>query len=130
MYDITKYQIPSLGLIFIGIYVGLDRLVRYVQHLLNPPSHQIGLAAEIVTIGFLFVAVVLISVGKSGFRHKRPVLPLTVLIGVSIFWGTFMVNLYTISTNTQFVTAIRLSVSIIPAVAIYLFCRYTRYWTG
>lgn len=128
MHGINRYQVPSLGLILIGIYLGLSRSVQYVQYLLNPPSHRLGLAAEVVTLGFLLVAGGLIVIGVRGFRYDRPVLRLAVLVGVVIFWGTFVVDLYTISTNTQFVVALGLAVSVVPAVATYFLCRYTDFW--
>jgi len=129
MHSITRYQAPSLGLILIGIYLGLRRLVQYIQYLLNPPSHRLGLAAEVVTLGFLLVSGGLIVTGVRGFRYDRPVLPLVLLVGVIIFWGTFIVDLYAISTNTQLVVALGLAVSVVPAVATYFLCRYTNFWT-
>jgi len=129
MHGINRYQAPSFGLILIGIYLGLSRSVQYVQYLLNPPSHILGIAAEIVTLGFLLVAGGLIVIGLRGFRYNRPVLPLVVLVGVVILWGTFIVDLYAISTNTQFVVALGLSVSIVPAIATYFLCRCTDFWT-
>lgn len=82
-----------------------------------------------VTPGFLLVSSGLIVTGVRSFRYDRPVLPLAALVGVIIFWGTFIVDPYAISTNTRLVVALGLAVSVVPAVATYFLCRYTDFWT-
>ncbi|WP_423999779.1 hypothetical protein ACOZ4I_11885 [Haloarcula salina] len=123
MIDIRRTQLPSIALVLVGLYLGVRRTVAYVQYALDPPSHRLGLLAEIVFLFFLLAAGVLIAIGIRGLRRERLALPTAVLVGVSILWGTFAVDLYSISSNTQFVVTLGLTVSTVPAVATYLFFR-------
>ena len=83
MNNVSKHQLPSVALILVGLYLGLRRTLTYVQYISNPPSHRLGLLAEFILIGFLFVSCIFVGIGIRGLRRERFALPLAVLVGVS-----------------------------------------------
>lgn len=123
MIDVHRTQLPSTALVLIGLSLAVQRTVVYVQYALDPPSHRLGLLAELVFLFFLLASGSLVAIGVRGLRRERIALPTAVLAGVSILWGTFAVDLYSISSNTQFVVTLGLTVSTVPAVATYIFLR-------
>jgi hypothetical protein len=124
MIRVSKNQFPSVAIILIGLYLGLREILSYAQYISDPPSHKLGLLVEFILLGFLLSSCILIAIGIRGLRREQTALPLAVLVGISLLWGTFAVDLYSISSNTQFVVSLGLAVSILPAVGTYVLFRY------
>lgn len=124
MIRVSKNQFPSVAIILIGLYLGLREILSYAQYISDPPSHKLGLLVEFILLGFLLSSCILITIGIRGLRREQTALPLAVLVGISLLWGTFAVDLYSISSNTQFVVSLGLAVSILPAVGTYVLFRY------
>lgn len=126
MIDLDRQRLPGLALILVGLYVALDAIAGYVEFAMDPPSHRLGFLTEFLTLSVLLVAAVLIGVGVWAFRHRHIAEPLAFLVGILALQATFWIDLYSISQNTQFVVALGLAASIVPALATYLLIRWKR----
>ena len=56
-----------------------------------------------------------IAIGTRSLKGDRPRLPLTILVGLLVLWGTFHFDLYSLSANTQLVVSLGLLITILPA---------------
>ncbi|GAA5433245.1 hypothetical protein Hjap01_02730 [Haloarcula japonica] len=109
-----RNQIPSVGLSLAGFYGCWLGIKQYRTHLRIDPSHELGLLAEIITLAYLLFGITLLSVSVWASFRQRPVIPTVVLVWVAALKGTFVADIYSISSNTQFVVALGLGLSLIP----------------
>lgn len=66
---------------------------------------------------FLVGGAAVIGVGVYAFRRGLTRVPIAVLVGLAAFKGTFVMDLYSLSANTQLVGVLGLLVTLSPAVA-------------
>ncbi|GGK63354.1 hypothetical protein GCM10009067_14590 [Haloarcula sebkhae] len=78
------------------------------------PSHELGLLAEIITLVYLLFGSTLLAVSVWASFRQRPVIPTVVLVWLAAVKVSFVADVYSISSNTQFVVALGLGLSAIP----------------
>ena len=71
--------------------------------------------------GYGLVGGVAISIALYSIRYERLRLPLTLISGIVIWWGISETSIYKLSSNTQLVVGIVLSLVLIPTVVIWYF---------
>jgi len=118
-----KEQIPAVSLVIAGIYIALNRIVVYIGHVTNPPQTEIGYLPELVTIGFLTIAVVTIVFGVYSYRERWVATPSAILVGTVISLLTFELRLYSQISQNQSDLLMWLLVTIPPTVGTWVILR-------
>ena len=118
-----KEQIPAVSLAIAGVYIALNRIVVYIGHVTNPPQTEMGYLAELVTAGFLTIAVVTIVFGVYSYRKKWVATPSAILVGTVISLLTFELRLYSQVSQNQSDLLIWFLITIPPTVGTWVILR-------